>query len=158
MHIIGADNYHEALEAVRDILMTYVDLANANAGFGHNADVHIRFDPFKFVDAEVEHGDRYHYVDIDLLRAGSAIAILCAFYDVWTEEQQLDQVPLTKRFQVAVDERRFAHFPDVERVIAEAISRNCAPVEDQWMEQAVVPIYRKYVLGFFAGLAKQDGS
>lgn len=158
MHIITADNYHEADDAVRDILMMYVDLADATAGFGHNADANIRFDPFTFVDAEVEGGDRYHYVDIDLLRAGSAIAILCAFYDVWIEEQKLKQHPLTKRFQAAVDEKRLRRFSDIEGVITEAIARNHAPIEDQWIEKAVGPIYRKYVLSFFARLAKQDRS
>lgn len=158
MHIVGADNYHEANDAVRDILMMYVDLADATAGFGHNADVHVRFDPFKFVDAEVDDADRYHYVDIDLLRAGSAVAILCAFYDLWLEEQEVEQQTLTKRFQAAVDEKRFSRFPDIESVIAEAIARNSAPIEDLWMNQAVAPIYRTYVLGFFARLAKRGRS
>jgi hypothetical protein len=157
MHVIGKHNYEEALDAVRDILMTYVDLADATAGFGHNANVYVRFDPLKFVDAMVE-DEGVYFVDLDLLRAGSAIVILCAFYNVWIEEQELDGHPLTREFQAAVGEGRLARFPDIEGVITEAIRRNGAPLEDQWIEEAVAPIYRKYVLGFFAKLATEDRS
>lgn len=157
MHIIDASNYHDAEDALRDILMTYVDLADHTGGFGHNADVYVRFNPLKFVDAQLD-DDSYYYVDLELLQAGSAIAILCAFYNLWNEEQELNGHPLTRHFQTAVDEGRLSRFPDIEGVIAEAILRNCAPFEDSWMEEAVMPIYRKYVLGFFARLASQDRS
>lgn len=157
MHTIDEENYQEAEDAVRDIFMMYVDLADATEGFGHNADVYVRFDPFKFVDAEIEDLSR-HYVDIDLLRAGSAIAILCSFYNIWNEEQELDGHPFTKRFQAAASEGRLGRFPDVEDVVAQSIGRNCAPIEDQWLDEMLVPIYRKYVLGYFARLAGQDRS
>ncbi len=157
MHVIGKHNYDEATDAIRDILMTYVDLVEHTAGFSHNADVYVRFDPIKFVDADVE-DEGVYYVDLDLLRAGSAIAILCAFYNIWSEEQELDGHPLTRDFQAAVGEGRLARFPDIEGVITEAILRNGSSLEDQWMNEAVAPIYRKYVLGFFARLAKEDRS
>jgi hypothetical protein len=157
MHVINGENYSEAVDAVRDILMTYVDLADAAEGFGHNADCYVRFDPLKFIDADVEDNGSY-YVDLDLLRSGSAVALLCAFYNIWTEEQDLRGHPLTERFHQAVNEGRLSRFPDVETVIAEAISRNSAPIEDLWIEGATAPIYRKYVLGFFARLARQDRS
>lgn len=157
MYIINSGNYEKAADAVRDILMMYVDLADSTAGFGHNADVYIRFDPLMFIDAEVEESGSY-YVDLELLRAGSAIALLCAFYNVWVEEHELEGHPMTNRFRVAVEEGRLSRFPDIEGVISEAIRRNCAPLEDQWIEEAVAPLYRKYVVGFFARLAAQDRS
>jgi hypothetical protein len=157
MHIINADNYGEAEDAVRDILMTYVDLANSTEGFGHNADVYVRFDPLKFVDAEVEDA-RTHYVDLELLRSGSAVALLCALYDMWIEEQTLDGHPLAMRTQAAIQQGRLSRYPDIESVITEVIRRNCAPIDDLWIETAVAPIYRKYVLGFFARLATRDRS
>lgn len=157
MHVIGKHNFEEAGDAIRDILMMYVDLADGTAGFGHNADVYVRFDPFKFVDAEAKE-DGYYYVDLELLRAGSAVAILCALYNVWTEEQKLEGHPLTERFQAAIGAGRLSRFPDIEGVIIEAIRRNCALIEDQWMDDAVRPIYRKYVIGYFARLAKRDRS
>jgi hypothetical protein len=155
MHIIGDDNYQEALDAVRDILMMYVVLADAFLGFGHNADCHVRFDPFKFVDAQVQDTGQY-YVDLELLRAGSAIAILCAFYNEWTEEKEPAGQPLTKRFQAADEKGQLTRFPDIEKVITEAIRRNSAPLDDEWIELAVAPIYRKYVLGYFVRLSKLD--
>lgn len=153
MQIINDENYGEAIDAVKDILMMYVYLANT-AGFGHNADVCIRFDPLKYIDAEADDPGT-NYVDLDLLQSGSAVAILCAFYNLWTEEQELDRVPYTKPVQAAVDEGRFNKFPDIEAVIVEAIRRNSAPIEDLWIEDALVPIYRKYILSFFTQLARQ---
>ncbi|RYY23921.1 MAG: hypothetical protein EOP62_18720 [Sphingomonadales bacterium] len=155
MHIINRDNYGEANEAIRDILMMYVDLASATEGFGHAAAVHIRFDPLHYVDADAA-ADGYHYVDLELLRSGSAIAILCAFYDLWCEEQSLDGHPNTLRYQEALERGRLSGFPDVEAIIREAIKRNDMPVEDPWLDAAVLPIYRNYVLAFFNKLSVSD--
>ena len=49
-------------------------------------------------------------------------------------------------------------FSDIEKVIREAVKRNFMPIEDEWFEAAVVPIYRKYVLGYFSLLAGSDRS
>jgi hypothetical protein len=155
MHVINRDNHEEAADAIRDILMLYVDMADGTAAFGHAASVFIRFDPLKFVDAEVV-DDGYSYVDLDLLRAGSAVAILCNLYDLWCEEQSLSGNTYSKRIQLALAEGRLARMPDIEAVLREAILRDEMPVEDPWLEQAVVPIYRKYVLGFFSRLATSD--
>ena len=157
MHIINGENYGEANDAVRDILMMYVDMAGSYSGFGHASDVYIRFDPLRFVDAEVAK-DGYHYVDLDLLRAGSAIAVLCAFYDLWCEEQPLADHMRTSEYQAAIAAGRFARFPDVEAVIREAIARNTMPLDDPWLEEAVAPIYRKYVTSLFAELSRSDRS
>jgi hypothetical protein len=155
MHEIGSENYLEAEDAIRDILMLYVDLAGNTSGFGHAADVYIRFDPLKFVDAEVK-SDGYNYVDLELLRAGSAIAIVCVFYDLWSEEQPLSGQSRSERYEVALSESRLARFPDIEGVLREAVNRNNMRLDDPWFEQALVPIYRKYVLGFFDRLAASD--
>ncbi|MDP3736185.1 MAG: hypothetical protein Q8R02_02280 [Hyphomonadaceae bacterium] len=135
--------------------MMYVDLADHTAGFGHAADVYIRFDPLKFIDAEIE-TDGYHYVDLDLLRLGSAIAILCLFYDLWCEEQALVGNPGTARFEIALATGRLARFPDVEAVISEAMLRPEMAIDDPWFDTAVAPIYRKYVVSFFGRLASSD--
>ena len=155
MHVISSENYREAEEAVRDILMLYVDLADATAGSGHAADVHIRFDPLRFVDARGD-GTRNHYVDLDLLRAGSAIAVVCAIYDLWCEEQHLQGNPLVIRYEAALDGGRLSAFPDIEELLRTAFARAYLPLEDPWIEEAVGPIYRKYVLGFFRRLASAD--
>lgn len=157
MHVINSENYHEAEDAVRDILMLYVDLADATAGFGHAAGVYVRFDPLKFVDTEGD-GTPNHYVDLDLLRAGSAVAMVCAFYDLWNEDQHLQGHPLSKRYEAALNEGRLSAFPDIEEVLRAAIRRDYMPIDDPWFEEAVVPIYRKYVLGFFRRLGSLDRS
>jgi hypothetical protein len=155
MHVITAENYEEAQDAVRDILMLYVDLADSTEGFGHGADVYVRFDPLRFVDAEGD-GTPIYYVDLDLLRAGSAVAVVCAFYDLWSEEQNLQGHPLAERYEAALEEGKLSAFPDIEEVLRSAISRDRMPLDDPWFEQAVVPIYRKYVLGLFRRLAASD--
>lgn len=157
MHIINRENYVEANDAVRDILMMYVDMASSYAGFGHASDTYIRFDPLRFVDAIVA-DDGYHYVDLDLLRSGSAIAVLCAFYDLWCEEQPVADHLRTSVYQAAIEAGRFARFPDVEAVIREAIARNVMALDDPWFDEAVTPIYRKYVIALFGELSRSDRS
>lgn len=157
MHVIGSKNYPEALDAMRDILMLYVDLADNTQGFGHAADTYIRFDRLKFVDAQVEQ-DGYYYVDVELLRAGSAIAIVCIFYDLWCEDQSLSGHPASDCYEVAVGSGRLSHFPDIEAVLRDAIARKYMPLDDPWFDQVLTPIYRKYVLGFFGRLAQADRS
>jgi hypothetical protein len=152
---VTAENYEEASEAVRDILMMYVDMAHATEGFGHSSDVHIRFDPLKFVNAQDD--GKAFYVDMDLLRAGSAVAIACVFYDLWCEEQHLSG-PHVKAFDDALADGRLRAFPEVERLVREAIEWDYVVIEDDRFEEAVLPIYRKYVLGFFQELAHADRS
>ena len=155
MHVITKDNYNEATDAVRDILMMYVDMANSYAGFGHASDVYIRFDRLKFVDARDD--GNAAYVDLELLRAGSAIAILCFFYDLWCEEQRLSG-PHTKQYEEAIKLGRLEAFNDIEKVLKEAVRREYVALEDGWFETAVAPIYRKYVQGYFKALGKNDRS
>jgi len=155
MHVVGSQNYPEALDAIRDILMLYVDLADSTQGFGHNADTYVRFDRLKFVDAQVE-SDGYHYVDLELLRAGSAIAIVCVFYDLWCEDQPLSGHPASERYEVAIAGGRLSHFPDIEAVLRDALNRKYLAIDDPWFEHALNPIYRKYVCGFFERLAQGD--
>ena len=156
MHLITSGNYQEAQDAVRDILLMYADMASGYAGFGHASDVYVRFDPLKFIDAESD--EKAYYVDVELLRSGSAVAILCAFYDLWCEEQPLAEHPRTKRYQDALEIGRLRQFPDIEAVIRAGIARNVMPLEDDWFDEAVRPIYRKHVLGQFGRLALADRS
>src|SRR5688572_27987776 len=129
MYVINSENYREAEEAVRDILMLYVDLADATAGFGHAADVHVRFDPLRFVDAQGD-GTRNHYVDLNLLRTGSAISIVCAVYDLWCEEQHLQGHPAIIGYQAALEDGRLSAFSDIEELLRTAFARDYLPLED----------------------------
>jgi hypothetical protein len=69
MHLITSDNYEEALDAVRDILIMYAEMAYAYEAFGHASGVYARFDALKFIDAETD--GKAYYVDMDLLRTTS---------------------------------------------------------------------------------------
>ncbi|WP_340588649.1 hypothetical protein [Erythrobacter alti] len=153
MHVLTKDNYGEATEAIRDILMMYVDMADAYAGFGHSSDVYVRFDRVKFLDAQDD--GKAVYVDLELLRAGSAIAILCFFYNLWCEEHSLSGSH-TERYEAAIMQGRLSSFPDIESVVREAISRKYIPLDDNWFEEAVAPIYRNHVLRYFKSLAQRD--
>ena len=156
MHLITSKNYLEAAEAIRDILMMYVGMADDYGGFGHASDVCIRFDPLRFIDAETD--DKAYYVDLNLLRSGSAVAILCAYYDLWAEEDRVYGHLGNERYQAALDGGRFSAFPDIEAVIREALSRGEMAADDPWFDEAATPIYRKYVRGFFRRLASADRS
>ena len=156
MRLVTSENYLEAAEAIRDILMMYVEMADGYEGFGHASDVHIRFDPLRFVDAETD--GKAYYVDLDLLRSGSAIAVLCVYYDLWAEEDRVYGHPGNERYQAALDNGRLSAFPDIEAVIREALSRGEMSGDDLWFDEAVAPIYRKYVRGFFRRLADADRS
>ncbi len=158
MQIITPDNDTEAQLALREILMLYVNLAEEFSGFGHAVDANIRLDPLQFVDAEMETRGYAPWLDLALLRTGSAIAALCLLYDWWAEEQAVDNSQ-TQGIKQALAEGRFRHAPDVEAVIAEAFRRNVMPIEDTWFEDAVAPIYRTHVLGYFRrlSLCNRDG-
>ena len=155
MHLITSENYLEAADAIRDILMMYVEMADGYEGFGHASDVDIRFAPLRFIDAATD--DKAHYIDLDLLRSGSAVAILCAYYDLWAEEYLYGH-PGMERYQAALDNGRLSTFPDIEAVIRKALSRGEISVDDPWFDEAVTPIYRKYVRDFFRRLADADRS
>ncbi|WP_157138776.1 hypothetical protein [Asticcacaulis biprosthecium] len=131
--------------------MTYVELTNYS-GFGHSADIHVRFDPLKFIDAETDN-DRVFYVDMDLLRTGSAIVVLCAVFDTWLEGEHARATPAQK---LALENGRFGRFPDIETTLKEALARGAMRWEDSWFDDAVQPIYRTYVLGYFRRLAESD--
>lgn len=108
----------------------------------------------QFIDAETD--QKAHYVDLNLLRAGSAIATLFQYYNRWGEEQGLAANAYLAKFQAALDEGRFGLFPDIEEVIRAAVARDPIPLDDPWFDEAVVPIYRKYVIGLFGRLAASD--
>ena len=126
MHTITAKNVHEAEDAIRDILLMYVEMASSYHGFGHAVDIAIRFNPLRFIDAEVEPGNSY-FVDVDLLRTGSAIVIVCRLYDCWCEHEGIysTQADIYKR---AVEEGRLHFNPDIEK----SYSKHCQKSNSRW--------------------------
>lgn len=149
MHVVTWDNSEEVSQALRDILMMYADMAGCG-GRLTDANMWIRFDPLKFVDAEPD--GRYDYGDLDLLRTGSAIAILGSFYDNGEEDMPLidDQ---TGGFVTAIEEGRLGRFPDIVSVVKEALRREQSETLFPWFDGAVDAVYRQYVNAYFSRLA-----
>jgi hypothetical protein len=56
----------------------------------------------------------------------------------------------------ALDSGQFRAFEDVEQILRSALERDYMEITDPWFEQAVIPIYRTHVLGYFRRLAGAD--
>lgn len=150
-HTITSENYSEALDAIRDILLLYVDMAESYSGFGHATNINVRFDPLKFVDAELITPAGYApLVDMTLLRTGAAVAILCSLYDEWCEFEAV----VGRRFKEAIRAGRLGLVPDIDRAAREALQRGDMRLEDPWFDKAVEPIYQRHVVGYFEALSK----
>lgn len=150
-HVINRENQKDALDAVRDILLLYVDMAESYSGFGHASDANVTFDPLKYVDAELDNPPGYWpLVDMDFLRSGSAILILCRLYDEWCEQEAV----YGSHYKDAIEGGRLHFTPDVEAVTKEALRRRQIPLEDPWFDEAVEPIYQRYVVGYFERLSR----
>ena len=152
MHVITWDNADEFSEAMRDVLLMFADIAE-EGGRLTDANVWVRFDPLRFVDAV---GDgKGNYGDLSLVRTGSALAILCHFYDRWEEEQpMIDE--FTQPYVEAIENGRLAEFSDVADIILEALQDEKGQNLGQWFNEAVRPIYRKYVRAYFETLATTE--
>ncbi|WP_146202825.1 hypothetical protein [Deinococcus irradiatisoli] len=151
MHVITHDNAEEARQALRDILFLYVDLAESYKGFGHGIDTGT-FDPFRFLDVEAEEPVNPP-VDLNLLRQGSAIALLCGVYDLWNEAEDVNiDAPWIERLRNALRQKRFASCPDIEQVMIETLEHH-SRFDDPWLGEQVQPLYEKYVAAYFARLA-----
>lgn len=154
MHLITQENYPEAGDAVRDILMMYVELAG-DQFFIHNVDVHIRFDPLKFVDARPD-TTKVYYVDLDLLQAGSALAIVALFHSFWEEENGVYAGARTEEFKQAIHGGRLAHLPDIEAVLLEFLKGEHADMNDPWFDDATKALIKTRVNPFFRELIPNE--
>lgn len=150
-YVVTPDNYVQAQNAIRDILLMYVGLAEDGC-FTHAADHPVRFDRLAFVDAEMDCQGYAPLVDLDLLRTGSAIAALCFTYDLWCEFEAVD-IEAGRGIRQALAQDRFRFVPDVEGVLREALERNEMTLEDPWFDEAVRPIHQRHVVGYFTRLA-----
>jgi len=150
-HVITRENSSEANDAVRDILLMYEGLAGDGL-LTHNADWPIRFDPLKFVDA-VQDSVGCYYLDMDLLRAGSAMAMAAAFSTFWNEEHGVSAGVHTERYAAAVREGRLRHLPDIEAVLVEFLRGEHAAVEDPWFDEVGARLCAVHVRGYFRRLA-----
>lgn len=155
MRTLTLHDYREASQALRDILFLYVEMAESYAGFGHAVD-RGTFDPYQYLDAEADPSFKSSFsVDIDVLRQGAVIAILCRLYDIWCDVEDLNDAS-TSAIRVALAHGRFWRFPEVDQLLTEAFERN-PPFEDPWLDETLKPIYRTYVAEYFSTLGSRRG-
>ncbi len=85
-HIINEQNYEEAISALKDILYMYVDIIVQDGDF---AELELgNFDPYLYIDAEIV--SKYGLLtdgEYNLLRQGSAIALLATIADVYFDDE-----------------------------------------------------------------------
>lgn len=155
MRTLTYRDHQEVSQAMRDILFLYVEMAESYAGLGHAVDTGT-FDPYQYLDAEVDPSFESSFpVDIDVLRQGAVIAILCRLYDIWCEVEDLNDAS-TSALRVALAQGRFWRFPEVNQLLTEAFKRN-PPFEDPWLHEVLKPIYRTYVANYFTTLGSKHG-
>lgn len=156
MHVVNQENSRGAVDAIRDILVMYLDVAE-DGRIIHNADWPIRFDPLMYVDA-VQDSARTYYVDMDLLRAGSALAIVARYFSAWSEDQGVHAWKDTERYAEAVAAGRLAHLPEIENVLIEHLSGRHAAADDPWFDSVMPALCETYIRRYFRRLAAGDPS
>lgn len=149
-HLITRDNIEEASHALAQVLLLFVDMAESYSGFGHAADASVRLDALKFVDAQLESYEGYApLLDLQLLRSGSGLAILCSLYDDCVEE-----AGQPRRFADEVKAGKLRHIPDIESAALAIIENFPDWSENPALDEVVEPIYHKYVVGYFERLSR----
>jgi hypothetical protein len=149
MHIITWENVEEFNQAWRDVLMMFADIAE-EGGRLSDANFWIRFDPLKFVDV-IDDGQGT-YGNLELVRTGAALSILCDFYDRFEEERPLlDDV--TSPFVTAIHEGKLSSYADIGNIVIEALAREKANTLSPWFNKSVYPVYQKYVQSYFTRLS-----
>lgn len=144
-------NTGETHAAIRDILFMYVEMAESG-GLFHNIDMG-RFDALRFVDVELNVGPHYAPpVDLDLLRMGSAIKLLCWLNDCWVEHDTIE-LPENDFLKKAVRDGKLFHLPDIEALLVETFSRSSSELEG-WLDEQLRLVYERHVLAYFARLSR----
>ncbi|ESQ86585.1 hypothetical protein ABAC460_23005 [Asticcacaulis sp. AC460] len=152
MHLITDENINEAYDAVKDILMMYCFMVWRYNGFSFGASDFIRFPVLKYLTAEeAEYEGR---VDTNLLRSGSAVALLAILYDSWISNDVVVAAPDQKK---AILDGCLTAFPDIDAVARQALNHPPMPwSSDHWFDRLGEPIYNAYVLGFFRMMARVE--
>ena len=143
--IIDINNYNLANAATRDILFMYRDLVESYGGFGGTIDVG-SFDAFSFLDAEVREAEGETLeIDVDLLRRGSSVAILCGIHDALCKDPASD---FFRRIVNARDAKLFDFDPHLRAAIDAGIDR-----EERVFFDRLPPVYDRFVKAYHRHLA-----
>ena len=138
-------------DAIRHILYMYRDMAESYGGFGHNIDTSLgRFDAPGLVNLPDEAiAPSLHPHDLELLRVGAAIALLCDLSDAWDEAGNAAGNSLRLiAARLALQHGRFAAYPDIARAFELGFGDDETAFRNQ-----LAAVYDRHVRGFFARLA-----
>lgn len=135
-------------DAIRHILFMYRDMAESYDGFGHNIDTGLgRFDAPAILDLP-DDAD-LPSSELELLRTGAAIALLCDLSDAWDEEGDASGTHLRLiTARLVLQSGGFGQYPE----IAKAFELGFGKDETAFRQQLSV-VYARYVRGYFARLA-----
>ena len=135
-------------ESIRHILFMYRDLIESYGGFGHDIDTGLgRFDAPAVI--HLVSGDDIQPRDLELLRIGAAVALLCDLSDAWDEAgDPADGGPRLDAARDALNHGKFQPFPEIAKAFELGFGRD----ETAFREQLAV-VYERYVRGYFAQLA-----
>ena len=90
---------------------------------------------------------------MELLRTGSAIALLCILVTNWEEMDEPGPLYLQPHHREAVEQGRLRHTPDVEALIHSVLERDEVDPNEPWLREGLEAILRTHVRGFFRQLA-----
>ncbi len=91
---------------------------------------------------------------MELLRTGSAIALLCILVTRWEEMDRPGQLYLQPEYVEAVAQGRLHHTPDVEAPIRSVLERDEVDLDEPWLREGLDSVLRTHVRGFFRRLAE----
>jgi hypothetical protein len=143
----SSDFLSDLRSATRDVLGMYWDMVTTYSGFGHSADTgSLNF--LRFIDLPIEQADPSILKELQLVRIGSAIAILCQVADSWLEHDTFPaDFPYYRAIAEALESGRLAHLPEFESAVRAGLASFAS------FRAAAQPLYDKYVVGYFQYLA-----
>jgi hypothetical protein len=139
-------------ESIRHVLFMYRDIIESYRGFGHGIDTGLgRFDAPALINLPetLSPDDPIRPEDLELLRIGAAIALLCDVSDAWDETGHAaeEDGSRLKAARDALRNGKLDAFPD----IAKAFELGFGPDETAFREQLAV-VYQRHIIGYFAQL------
>ena len=150
--IIDSQDYEVGNKAMAAVLLLYYHLLD-EGGITNDQTVYVGslgFNGDEFLEVEIREEDGESLdIDVDLIRKGAIVYLLCELNDVIGElEDEFHQHPHTKKLLAALDRHQDQPIPEVSQIL-ELVS--VAELDYSRFNDALQSIYRKYVRGFFAG-------
>lgn len=145
---INAENYTQAIAAIRDILYMYYDLVESYEGFGHSIETG-SFDPIFFADCYLfEREGTTLGIDVNILHEGAAVAILCKLSDYWDDNDMSVEDEFLLQVKQILSEGKLDHLPLAEQAIKIAFD------DEEEFRDTLDEVYKNYVVRRFRKLAE----